>query len=118
MEGIYCLMFTGAPLDNGLRTALFLTGCGLIRTGQTYAKFTDENGEGGVSTKNHRRVIGGVSGIEFEATVDWKNKTITCRYLVRDVGMPTEEEVLDDKFRWAPVIRMPGGYDADWWKNK
>ena len=97
---IQCLMTAGAPLDKGIGTALYLAACSLIRSRKSYVRFTDENGSGGVSTEHKRRFVSsGMGGIEFTAIVDFGSRTTKCRFLVNDVNMPTEEEVLTE-FDW------------------
>lgn len=101
---IHCLMLAGGALDEGIRLTLYLVACDLIRSRERYKSFTDEIGSGGVSTEGQRATIGSLSGISFTATVDLaKGRTIKCSFIVRDVDMPGEEEVLGGAFRWHQI---------------
>lgn len=113
-----CLIVAGGPLDEGIYDALYFSACRLINTGEKYLRFKDENGEGGVSTKHKRCVISSnVMGILFEASVDYNNRSIKCRFIVNDVNIPSEEEFLENGY-WIPYDVSSSEKDsADWWKN-
>lgn len=115
---IQCLMVNGGSLDNGLRTALLLTACSLIRSGKKSARFKDENGEGGVSTKRERKFASGyLQGIEFYSTVDYGGKTIKCKFLVDDRFLP-DDDFLIENGRWVGTISPHDNEDkSDWWKE-
>lgn len=115
---IQCLMVTGGALDDGLRTALYLAALRLIRNHEEYTKFLDENGAGGVSTKHRRRCISSyMAGIEFDATVEYGDKTIRCRFLVDDTNMPTEEEVIASELNWIPIRFSSDVEEGEEWKK-
>lgn len=114
----YCLMNSGGPIDDGLRATLYLSALKLIDTGQKYARFYDENGEGGISTKHKRVTVSSrVAGIEFFATIDHKSKTVRCRFLVNDTHRLSEEDFVEDRIGWISSFDA-GDYEdpADWWK--
>ena len=116
-------MFTGAPLNDGMRTALYMAARKLIQSGRNFIKFKDKDGEGGVSTKHRRKVIAsGMVGIEFSAVVEYGNRTTKCHYIVNDIKMPSEDELFNDGYRWSSFDIMPdhapSDHDnAEWWKN-
>lgn len=116
---LHCLMFSGAPLDDGLRTALYMTARDMIRGGLEYAHFVDENGQGGVSTKNKHHTVGGMSGILFSADIDWKDHSTKCTFLVRPQNMLDDVELMDENFKWFGMrLGFDPGDAADWWKNQ
>ncbi len=99
---IMCLMVSGPQIDDGLRTALYLAACELIRSGKKSAKFSDENGEGKVFTRHRRGFVNSfMTGVVFDATIERNDGIITSRFLVDDTRIPTEEEVLEGS--WLPV---------------
>lgn len=101
---VQCLMISGPQIDNGIRTAMYLSACKLIRERGTSVNFLDENGEGVVSTKHqHRSITSFMRGIEFEAVVEHMEGTTRCRFLVNDVDIPDEETVLSN-CTWLPVV--------------
>ena len=116
-------MFAGAPLNDNVRTALYLAARKLIQNGRNFIKFQNEDGEGGVSTKHRRKVVAsGMVGIEFSAVVEYGNKTTKCRFIVNDIKMPSEDELLNEGYRWfnfdvTPERTSPDQDNADWWKN-
>lgn len=119
---MHCLLVTGGPLDEGLRTALYLAACKLIRNGEESAKFKDENGEGGVWTKHKRKSVSSfMAGIEFFATVDSRDGTMRCRFLVDDVEIPAnDEEFFENGYRWIPLSSRPSSADEEgeeWKRN-
>lgn len=106
---IQCLMTKGGYLDDGLRTALYLAARKLIIENGKSVRFIEENGEGMISTEHKRRHVASyLSGIEFDAIVDHGDQTIECRFLVNDIGMPTEDEIFGGDFRWLPVVPFLG----------
>jgi hypothetical protein len=112
-------MFSGPSLNNGIRTALYLAARKLILSGKNCIRFKDEDGEGGVSTR-HRRVVvaSGMVGIEFSAVVEMNDRTTKCRFIVNDLKMPPESEILDGSYEWFTFdVTAPDRDDADWWKN-
>lgn len=119
---IQCLMVNGGFLDDGLRTALLLAACGLIRSGKKRTRFKDENGEGGVYTNGKRKFVSSfLHGREFQATIDCKNETIRCHFLVDDRNVPSDDFLLEHG-SWVGTI-FPNDAnsnsdvdDADWWK--
>jgi hypothetical protein len=116
---ILCLMVSGGPLDDGISTAIYLAACSLIRSGEKLAKFQDENGSGGVETKHKRTVLNStVMGIEFIGTVESRDRTIKCKFLVNDTNIPDEDEVYSERFQWKDFhIDHEDEDDGEEWKK-
>ncbi len=111
-NSIHCLLVSGGSLDNGVRDALYLTACRMIRRRKIKARFTDENAQGVVETAGKRSSLSSaVFGIEFTATVDCKQgNSLTCKFLVNDIDMLSEDQLLEGPAIW---VRGVAGIPTD-----
>lgn len=84
MSQINCLLVTGIRLNDDIRTVLYLLGIGLYRNKKHAVSFSFEEYmlEGNVTCTYRAGALGYVSGIMFEATVDFDSVSGFVRYII------------------------------------
>lgn len=94
---MYCCMFNGKALTDGLRDTLWRVACVMIRNQRKEQVFRHDDGEGVVLTEFDTALIGTVGGPVFQAQLDTpKGKTVTT-FIVTDAD-------------------IRAGMDAPWWR--
>lgn len=120
MKSFYCVLVQGGQLDDGVRTALYLTACEMLKDSKGRLKFTDELAEGVVTTDG--KVVSlssAVRGISFDAVVDCKKGiSIKCRFLVDHKNLIPEEEFYDGLAAWTRArVTFSEDSEGEAWKR-
>lgn len=84
---INCLMTSGQPLTDEIREVLFKTAQAMVKSGSKKRSFTRKTFEGQVTTKNEYLSIGNITGMHFEAIVEWGRTRSRVSFLVRSLDL-------------------------------
>ena len=120
MKSFYCVLVQGGQLDDGVRTALYLTACEMLKNSTGRLKFTDELAQGVVTTDGKVvHLSSAVRGISFDAVVDCKKGTsIKCRFLVDHKNLIPEEEFYDGLAAWTRArVTFSEDGEGEAWKR-
>lgn len=93
-SGIWCIMFTGRPITDDIRDALFIQAYLMLRTSTRSKRFKSReyNCEGVVTTEFERYAHVGTSGYLFDAIVECEAGELKVQYLLRDQDLRQLEE--------------------------
>ena len=84
---IICVMFSGLPLTDDVRSALFRAACELYQKQQRETKLKTDDFEGAVQTAGERSSLGGFYGILFNAEIETNLGKTTVRYIVSEADI-------------------------------
>lgn len=101
MEDIYCVMFTGIPLDDEIRNFLLKVAQKMVDSKKSKVSVKNEELEGLISTKWLRKGIGSTFGIEFLADIDTLDGSTKVTYIV-----PSRKINIEDGF-WLSIPYSP-----------
>ncbi len=84
---IYCLMFSGKPLDDTIRAILFDTAQKMFLEKCDYKDVKKRFCEGYVMTSWARSSMGGISGVVFTSHLETERGDTTVEYIVREADI-------------------------------
>ena len=103
---IWCLMSSGGPMTDPMRTYLFYIARQMMREKKECFKLSEDGFEIGIETKFSSALLGTIGGIVFRAIVEVGSHTIHARYIVRHSDL--EEGDPDPRFNeWGPSTLSP-----------
>lgn len=117
MDGIYCLIFTGTPLSNGIRDLLFKSAQDLMRENSRKKRISEEEAglNGQLTTSYKLGMLGSACGFIFTAEMDWDEGSTKIQYIVR----PVRQKFLDEKMKDMKWVTANSDFipESDPWRN-
>lgn len=88
---IYCLMGSGIPVDDEIRSMLFHVSRNMLKTGKEKVKIKNDSLEGLVTTDFEIGCLGCVAGVMFNAEIDTDKGSGKVRFITN-----TDSAEIDD----------------------